>query len=83
MNYPKSCSTSTFQESENNEVSLWPNPSSDLIQFNILGLREIYDLTGKLVLSTNNKSVDIKSLNSGVYFVKFENSTIIKRFIKK
>lgn len=38
---------------------------------------------GKLVLKSNKNTVDIKSLSNGVYFVRFENNSTIKRFVKK
>ncbi|MGJ8744596.1 Ig-like domain-containing protein [Polaribacter sp.] len=72
------------------EISIWPNPAIDSINFNNIESFQtvsIYDLIGKLIYNTSvdSKSLDISSLNPGMYILHLSNSkTIIqKRFIKK
>ena len=56
------------------EVSVYPNPTSNLLNFTSnheIDLIEIYDLSGKRINSfVNTKSIDISNYNSGVYIVK-------------
>ena len=57
------------------DVTLYPNPATDFI--NITGVTDaalnVYDVQGKLVLSTvltGNDQVDIRSLEAGTYFIE-------------
>ena len=57
--------------------SVYPNPSSDMIYFDStekIDAIDIYDVTGKLVMSCPNTSqpVNISNLNSGIYFMKVD-----------
>ena len=82
----QSSSTSDF-EKENN-VKLFPNPSSDFI--NISGLEfdqnyTIIDILGSEKQNGtifSNENIDIKSLTDGLYLLKFDNGNTIK-FTKK
>ena len=79
-------STNEF-ELENN-IKLFPNPSSELIQ--ISGLKEnenyrIYNISGSEIkngIVSNNEQIDIRNFSNGLYFLKFDNGNTIK-FIKK
>jgi beta-xylosidase len=71
-----------------NQVSISPNPATDKISlFNCNnGLIKIYDLQGKLSLSTEIKSsIDISILKSGVYIVQINDlkSITYVKLIKK
>ena len=35
----------------------------------------VYDISGKLVLSTNNKTTNVSKLKNGIYILKSENKT--------
>ncbi|MBL4753416.1 MAG: T9SS type A sorting domain-containing protein [Flavobacteriales bacterium] len=58
------------------ELTVYPNPTSDLIKFNQLPIKPgwilIYNVLGELVYRREwpNESVDVSNLQSGVYFVK-------------
>lgn len=78
---------------EMNQVSIFPNPSKGLFTISlgdtISNKIEVYDLTGKVILSKfenfqNQTSIDLTNASDGVYFVKIvtENSEIVKRIIK-
>jgi len=57
------------EDVENNRNLIYPNPVLDIVQINYeeeFDL-EIYDLTGKLLLKTNNRQTDISKFNEGVY----------------
>jgi hypothetical protein len=60
-------------------ISLFPNPTADLLNFSVQGMDKtnvtIIDMNGKLVLSTTvsaSNSIDVSTLNTGVYFAQFE-----------
>ena len=57
-------------------VSVYPNPVSDLLQINgKYSEINIFDLYGKLVLSSNaKKTIDISELSNGIYLVKINNN---------
>jgi hypothetical protein len=77
-------------------LQVYPNPASDHIQvvFDHTGTSEIdiIDMTGRIIQSSlydaggfTNLSLDVSSLNSGIYFiqVKAEGRSSVLRFIKK
>jgi hypothetical protein len=72
-----SVSTTGINDEELNNLSVFPNPSNDIInisaesKFNIL---KAFDISGKEVLntyfsSTTEKLIDVSQLKSGIYFV--------------
>ncbi|MFB9097855.1 MULTISPECIES: T9SS type A sorting domain-containing protein [Flavobacterium] len=77
-------------------ISIYPNPSRGLftialgdVQPNLI---EVYDITGKVILSRTNNSItnfetslDLSSASQGVYFVKIgsDTGTTTKKIIKK
>lgn len=63
-----------LEDIQNTIVSVYPNPSTGLINIkNANGATvEVYNTLGKLVLSTKNDKIN---LNSGLYFVKVGTST--------
>lgn len=73
-------------------IKAFPNPTSDFITIqtgnNLLNRYALYSVTGREVLSgTVNQSItiDIRSLNKGIYFLKIENSRgsqVVKTVIK-
>ncbi len=74
-----------------NGLSMYPNPASEIININsanrIIYRISIIDISGKLVLDTNNldtlsASVDVSAFSRGIYFVTVNNS-VTKKIIKK
>lgn len=75
------------------DFEILPNPASDKIE--LIGLNpdieltaiDIYSINGLLVkqcnLVQNSRSIDVSSLNSGVYFIQVntENSTYIQKLV--
>ncbi|WP_459926373.1 T9SS type A sorting domain-containing protein [Flavobacterium covae] len=73
------------------EFSISPNPANNTITLSgeelINKKMEIFNILGQKIISkemlSNENSVDISSLNKGVYFVKFQGTNGTKKFIKK
>jgi len=70
-------------------VSIYPNPTSTLINLSIpqdfkLMSVSIYDSTGRLITITNQQSIDVSELSDGVYIMNVLSPTGIytKKFIK-
>ncbi|MBD3723955.1 MAG: T9SS type A sorting domain-containing protein, partial [Flavobacteriaceae bacterium] len=54
---------------DNNKIFIYPNPTKDIINIDVKNedvITEIYDLTGKKILTTNTNKIDISNFNSGV-----------------
>ena len=73
-------SVTSFEVS--NETSMFPNPSSGIIDINAsasIGAVTIYNTMGQVVhktgSNTNHIQVDLTHLQTGLYFVKTNNST--------
>ena len=69
------------------KISIFPNPTKDIINFDFnVETVEIFNVNGIFIKKYNDvNSVNIKDLNSGVYFLKIFNkqNTILKKIIKK
>ncbi len=79
---------------ENNNLSIYPNPAQDYIVIagnakQFIENIQIFDITGKsvktVIASGAKQSVDISTLQNGVYFVKVNTSEDVKtiRMVKK
>lgn len=77
-----------------NDLVLYPNPTNDVVNFNIVeegyfSLIKITDVLGKEVLKAsilpNMNSIDVSSLPKGMYFVNFigDNTSVTKKIVKK
>lgn len=86
----------SIDEFKENIISVFPNPSNDIIHFQFKSTQElseinIYDSTGKLIKSSNSfnsidLSINIQELKSGIYFIIFiddSNRKLYSKFVKK
>lgn len=71
-------------------LSFFPNPSKNAINFRGMSSEnlnlEVFDVIGKSVLNktiTQNGSLDISALKSGLYIIKFENTNSTYKFVKE
>ncbi|MBG7613111.1 T9SS type A sorting domain-containing protein [Polaribacter sp. BAL334] len=73
------------------EFNLFPNPTNDIISWNSnlkFDKIKVISVTGAILLEINNpntNSIDLRNLNSGMYFVHFfqeKNQNSIKKIIK-
>lgn len=68
--------------------NVYPNPTSNFLNIETedqINEVVVYDLQGKLILRTNEKTLDVSNLNSGLYFLKVKsaNSSSVIKFVKK
>ncbi|MFY0599643.1 MAG: T9SS type A sorting domain-containing protein [Cyclobacteriaceae bacterium] len=70
------------EEFETEKISLYPNPANEYINIigkgvNNISSIEIYNVQGKLVINkqVDSNSIDISSLNKGVYMVRINDNT--------
>ncbi len=77
----KEGSSSVFEMHNKINISMYPNPAADIIYFDTdeFIIAEIYDISGKLLIISKDKQVDISSLSSGFYpvVIKDKNNNII------
>jgi len=78
-------STSDFEFSN---LVIYPNPSSDIIYIGgVEGIDKIvlYDITGKMIFTTQNNTIDISSLSDGLYLIEIfkGNSKKVSKIVKK
>jgi len=71
-----------------NLISIFPNPFNANFKIQTaLQIKniEITDITGRLLYTTTNKTIDFSSFTSGVYFVKVrtENGIAVKKVVKE
>ena len=59
---------------------VFPNPVKNTLNTNVYGQKRIVNILGKEVLSSKQKTIDVSSLSSGVYFIIYQNKRI--KFIK-
>ncbi len=79
-----------IEENENVTVSIYPNPAHDIIFVganNDLPVQriDIYDVTGQLILISNETEINVSTLPKGVYFITVftENQKFVERIIIK
>ncbi|MEO1032679.1 MAG: T9SS type A sorting domain-containing protein [Bacteroidota bacterium] len=73
-----------------NNLVLFPNPSTSLVHLKHLDAHTIrsiqfYATNGQLVLTSNQKTIDVTGINSGIYFIKVKtyNEETVLKFIKQ
>jgi hypothetical protein len=89
--FSEDCSLGIDEVNLESSVIIYPNPVSNIVyienkSFNKITSLNIYNLLGKLVLSTteNFHQLDVSSLKSGLYFLKVqtEKGEVTKKLIK-
>lgn len=80
------CRVLTINETNSfsHRILIYPNPANDYVVINT-AFRNVnsivFSITGEEVLNTSEKTIDLQSLSSGVYFVKCKTPDIV--FTKK
>lgn len=87
VNFSTTLSTENFALTD---IAIYPNPTSD--KLNIQGIAnlqrvEIYSILGKEIqIASNNTTIDVSNLQTGVYFLKItddQNRSVVKKFVKE
>ena len=70
----------SVSENEASTVSIYPNPASETLYVNVENMQrvEIYDMTGRNVLNSTMSVVDLRGLESGIYFVTVRTANAAK-----
>jgi len=69
-------------------INIYPNPTIDVINIDVLGNLKydatLYDLNGRLIISSTNKSViDIQTLAEGIYLLEIKDKDSSQKVIEK
>ena len=78
------------ENSENNNISVFPNPFSNVIIINTSNLTglmvQVFDIQGKNLMERtiekSNKRLDFSAFNQGIYFIKVMNKTTLLKSFK-
>ena len=64
-------------EVETSALKVYPNPATDYIMIDAQSsvYVEIFDMTGRMVLTSTESKIDVKSLETGVYFIRVNGNT--------
>lgn len=57
------------------DAIFYPNPANNMIHIKSNGLTQIIDMSGKVVITSYDRSIDISHLTNGLYTVKSSNNT--------
>jgi hypothetical protein len=62
-------------------ITVYPNPATDILNVNMNGTKQIIDLNGKVLVTTNLNNIEVSNLNSGVYILSIDGqkASFIKR----
>ncbi len=85
QSYMNTSSTSCFNVSSINnvinELLFYPNPVSDFLTINSSGLKEIYNILGVKIITSNDNEIDLSNLSSGIYTIRIDKESF--NFIKQ
>ena len=87
--FSENCVTASVDDLTLTDFSIYPNPSTHIINIKTLNkIKEavIYGVLGEKVLKTNTQNIDISKLNRGIYLIKVtttDDKVGVKRFVKK
>ncbi|MFT6715618.1 MAG: hypothetical protein ACJA0Q_000245 [Saprospiraceae bacterium] len=74
---------SSFTVANHDEFSLYPNPANDVIYVRgEVNKISVFSSAGLELMVSNNNQVDLSALSSGVYFIRINNTSSLKKFVK-
>jgi len=79
--------TLSVNDREITAITVFPNPTSNtftVTSTKLIDGLELFDLNGKLLIKEDVTTIDMRSLNSGIYFIKIyhEGTSTTKKIIK-
>lgn len=86
--WESSCvTTNVLNKKSGDDFNFYPNPTNDILNLNLPSSHQqhqirLYSITGNLIqeISISNKnstSINLKLLNPGIYFIQYQNSSIL------
>ena len=83
ISFAMNASENVTDKLNDSPIKVYPNPSNrEVVRFNQVQDVKVYDTLGKLVLSAKNaSSIDTKSFNTGIYFIKTANGLTKKLIV--
>ena len=88
-NQNSTLSASNFGEEGFEKITLYPNPTSDVLNIDtnaIIESVEIFNMQGQKVITSKQKQITVSQLQDGVYLLRIKdsnNNVSTKKFIKK
>lgn len=73
--------TVSSNEVEKQNLTVYPNPTNGIINFNETKFIEIYDVAGKMIFGGKTNVFDLSNFEDGLYIIKSANS--INKILKK
>jgi len=78
----------SIHEFLNSTINIYPNPAVDIINIDVSGNLKfnatLYDLQGRLIISTTNQSViDIQTLTKGIYLIEIRDLDTDQKVIER
>jgi len=71
----------------NESITFYPNPVSNFLNISYSKpiTASVFDVSGKLIIETNEKKIDFSNLKSGIYFVEIldDRKTKVIKIIKE
>ena len=69
-----------------NSITIYPNPATDILNIDVIKnvSVSIIDMTGKIILQSNQKHIDVSGLAKGIYSVVIisGNNKVVKKLVK-
>jgi Secretion system C-terminal sorting domain len=56
-------------------ITVFPNPTTDFLNVNIEGTKQILDLNGKVLLVSDLNTIDVQKLTTGIYMIELNGMT--------
>ena len=83
-----STALSGINEKEESHISIYPNPTDGIITINSIesiGQVKLFDYSGRIILETNDKTIDLSTLDNGIYFIEInrKNEKMIQKVVKQ
>ena len=56
-------------------ITVFPNPTTDFLNVNIEGTKQILDLNGKVLIVSDLNTIDVQKLTTGIYMIELNGMT--------
>lgn len=76
-----------LDNAEEINLNVYPNPTTGIVTVDGEGIKnvEVMDMSGRMVMNTNNRTVDMTNLSNGIYMMRIstEKGTFTQKIVKK